>query len=285
MAKPFKGSYPITQDFSAQHPAIDYEMPVGTPLYACEASRVTYRNINQSDTGNGVQYTSNDGQRVWRSLHLDSFAVGDGQVLSEGQLIGYSGNTGLSTGPHLHQDLTINGVRQDPKNYYGNGGSNVDTINDDSGRQIGFHYLGRNGFDGKPNALTAPQGDIQGKTLSNATLQDIFLSAESKQYRDIDLPKLYADRDSYQRDAAQLRVANGKLQEQLDIANGALTKSEEENKALTGEIKALEEENAQLEKELLDTEEDLEQCQANGGNTNIVVIIVNWFKKLFKKGA
>jgi hypothetical protein len=124
MRKPFEGDYPITQAFGVisvtgkTHTGVDYSMPVGTVIYACEGGVVTYINKNQPDTGNAVEYKSTDGVRVWRSLHLDSYNVEVGQHFDEGWVIGYSGNTGLSTGPHLHQDVKVNGVYQDPEKIY-----------------------------------------------------------------------------------------------------------------------------------------------------------------------
>lgn len=49
--------------------------------------------------------------------HQSSFAVSSGQSVSQGDVIGYSGNTGSSTGPHLHFEVRINGVAQDPLGY------------------------------------------------------------------------------------------------------------------------------------------------------------------------
>jgi murein DD-endopeptidase MepM/ murein hydrolase activator NlpD len=125
MRKPFDGDYPITQAFGIisvtgkTHTGVDYAIPTGVPIHACEQGVVTYINKNQPDTGNAVEYKSTDGTRVWRSLHLSSFNVEVGQHFDEGWVIGYSGNTGLSTGPHLHQDVKVNGVFQDPEKMYG----------------------------------------------------------------------------------------------------------------------------------------------------------------------
>jgi hypothetical protein len=113
-------------------------------------------------------------------------------------------------------------------------------MTDDTARQIGFNYLGRNGYDGRPNALAAPQPDLQGQPLTNQKLGELFLSQESRNWRDSALPKVYADRDSYKAQVntldnqvktlnnqiEQLTAANQDLQTQLDAANKRIAELE-----------------------------------------------------------
>ncbi|MCX6346563.1 MAG: M23 family metallopeptidase, partial [Actinobacteria bacterium] len=49
--------------------------------------------------------------------HMSGFAVGPGQMVKRGQVIGYVGATGLATGPHLHFEVRINGIAQNPLSY------------------------------------------------------------------------------------------------------------------------------------------------------------------------
>jgi len=86
-----------------QHRGVDYGVPVGTPVYA-PAAGTSVSFTNDSSFGIAVCLRHGDG---WHTLyaHLSRAVVSIGQRVEAGQLIGYSGNTGLSTGPHLHWQL------------------------------------------------------------------------------------------------------------------------------------------------------------------------------------
>lgn len=110
MRLPFSGSYPLTQAFGENyeyyhsnfgmngHNGQDYGLPIGTPVLAAESGRVSLLN---DPPGFGV-YIQIRGAHTTLYAHLKSYAVSNGQVVDEGQLIAYSGNTGNSSGPHLH---------------------------------------------------------------------------------------------------------------------------------------------------------------------------------------
>lgn len=88
---------------SYQHRGVDYGVPVGTPVYAPAAGEVV-PHTNDGSFGVSVCLRHDDG---WHTLyaHLSSAAVHIGQRVRARELLGYSGNTGLSTGPHLHWQL------------------------------------------------------------------------------------------------------------------------------------------------------------------------------------
>lgn len=97
---------PITGGFgdwygSYQHRGIDFGCPVGTPVYAPAAGR-SVPFTNDGSFGNAV-CLDHEGT-PWFTLyaHLDAVVVSVGQLVSAGDLLGYSGNTGRTTGPHLH---------------------------------------------------------------------------------------------------------------------------------------------------------------------------------------
>jgi hypothetical protein len=98
------------------HKGIDLAMPEGTPLNSL-SSGVIERIVNtQGGIGKGVIVKFNDGtQGIYG--HLSGVNVKEGQYVGTGEIIGYSGNTGHSTGPHLHFALKENGQFVNPTQY------------------------------------------------------------------------------------------------------------------------------------------------------------------------
>lgn len=106
------------------HRAIDLRAAVGTPVYAAEPGTVDWVQIWDGKTKTGTQSYGN-GVRIkhadyagkslqTRYAHLSKLCVAVGDTVAEGQLIGYSGNTGNSTGPHLHFEVIWGGIRRNP---------------------------------------------------------------------------------------------------------------------------------------------------------------------------
>lgn len=98
------------------HEGMDFSAPVGTEVYATGNGRVTnakwdgaYGNLIEID--HGYNY-------VTRYAHLSEILVTAGQNIKRGDLIGRVGNTGKSTGPHLHYEVRLKGEPQNPVNYY-----------------------------------------------------------------------------------------------------------------------------------------------------------------------
>ncbi|MFZ9668347.1 MAG: murein hydrolase activator EnvC family protein [Solirubrobacterales bacterium] len=97
------------------HEGIDIAVAEGTPVRAAKSGTVIlasyyggYGNYICVDHGGGLSTCY---------AHLSGYASSTGQRVSQGQVIGYSGNTGSSTGPHLHFEVRINGAAQDPMGY------------------------------------------------------------------------------------------------------------------------------------------------------------------------
>lgn len=97
-----------------RHKGVDYAAPIGTPVYAAGNGVVTMY-YNSKSYGNYVRIKHSNGFST-AYAHLKSFskAVIGGKSVERGQVIGYVGNTGRSTGPHLHFELIHKGRHIDP---------------------------------------------------------------------------------------------------------------------------------------------------------------------------
>lgn len=95
---------------------IDWACPTGTPVYAAAAGRCEVQNQGSAGYGNNVRITHKDGYYTIYA-HLQKAMVVTGLDAMQGDLIGYSDNTGNSTGPHIHFELRKNGVPLDPMQF------------------------------------------------------------------------------------------------------------------------------------------------------------------------
>lgn len=101
------------------HSGIDFAAPIGTPIYATADGKVVVVDVKFSGYGKMVEIDHGFGYRS-RYAHMHEFAVRTGQNIKRGDLVGYVGNTGMSTAPHLHYEVHINGVQVDPVHYFFN---------------------------------------------------------------------------------------------------------------------------------------------------------------------
>ncbi|MDA3903242.1 MAG: peptidoglycan DD-metalloendopeptidase family protein [Desulfuromusa sp.] len=120
---PYKGRYRVSSAFNptrlhpitgriAPHKGVDFAMPVGTPIYATGDGEIT-RVKNHPFAGKYIEI-QHDGRYLTRYLHLNKITVKRGQKIKRGERIASSGNTGRSTGPHLHYELHIKGRAVNP---------------------------------------------------------------------------------------------------------------------------------------------------------------------------
>jgi murein DD-endopeptidase MepM/ murein hydrolase activator NlpD len=115
---------PITSPFCEArawercHPGIDIGVPSGTPIRAAASGKVTLMQSVGSSGGYG-NYTcvSHTSTLSTCYAHQSRFATSLGSNVRQGQIIGYSGCTGLCFGPHLHFEVRINGAVTNPLNY------------------------------------------------------------------------------------------------------------------------------------------------------------------------
>ena len=97
------------------HKGIDLAQPSGTPVYAT-ADGVVGKAEWFSSYGNYIQI-EHGGEMQTRYAHLSGYAVAAGEQVHKGQLIGFVGSTGRSTGPHLHYEVRVAGEAVDPTPY------------------------------------------------------------------------------------------------------------------------------------------------------------------------
>jgi murein DD-endopeptidase MepM/ murein hydrolase activator NlpD len=106
---------PFGMRWGRMHEGIDIGAPTGTPIWAAAGGTVVYAgweggygNLTVIDHGNGLATAYG---------HQSKIVVSNGQTVARGQVIGYVGSTGHSTGPHLHFEVRVNGTPVDPLGY------------------------------------------------------------------------------------------------------------------------------------------------------------------------
>ena len=123
--KPLK-SYSLTSPFGMRlhpikkkwlmHEGIDMSAPQGTPIYAAKSGKVTTTSYQAGGAGYYVSINHGDGfSSIY--MHMTHYIVKPGNYVNAGQVIGYVGSTGGSTGPHLHFGIAYNGSYVNPMNY------------------------------------------------------------------------------------------------------------------------------------------------------------------------
>ncbi|MCC7402732.1 MAG: peptidoglycan DD-metalloendopeptidase family protein [Chitinophagaceae bacterium] len=101
------------------HEGLDFSAPAGTPIYATADGIVTVAGNTQNGYGNHVVINHGYGYETLYG-HMLRVKVKPGQQVKRGQVIGYVGSTGKSTGPHCHYEVTKNGQHLDPVYFFYN---------------------------------------------------------------------------------------------------------------------------------------------------------------------
>lgn len=101
------------------HTGVDFAAAIGTPIYATADGTIDKVDVSFSGYGKVIEIDHGFGYRS-RYAHMHGFAVRQGQKVKRGDLIGYVGNTGLSTAPHLHYEVFVNGSHANPVHYFFN---------------------------------------------------------------------------------------------------------------------------------------------------------------------
>lgn len=97
------------------HRGVDIAVSIGTPVYSGIKGKVTFAG-RKGNYGNLVEIERDDGIKV-RYAHLNSIDVVTGQKVSDGEKVAETGNTGMSTGPHLHYEIIIDENPVNPLNF------------------------------------------------------------------------------------------------------------------------------------------------------------------------
>jgi murein DD-endopeptidase MepM/ murein hydrolase activator NlpD len=120
---PLIGPYKLTSEFgdrsdpfvnkAALHSGVDFSAPIGTPVLSTANGIITKAVLNDVGYGNFVEVTHAQGV-ITKYAHLDQILVSKDDKVGKGSLIGTVGNTGRSTGSHLHFEVLVNNTPVDP---------------------------------------------------------------------------------------------------------------------------------------------------------------------------
>jgi murein DD-endopeptidase MepM/ murein hydrolase activator NlpD len=108
--------HPTTGEYS-MHKGVDLSAPKGTPIYASRSGYVNVATYHET-AGNYITINHQDGYTSVY-MHMTHYVVQRGEYVKAGQLVGYVGSTGRSTGPHLHFGIHKNGTYVNPMDYIG----------------------------------------------------------------------------------------------------------------------------------------------------------------------
>ncbi len=112
------GSRNFSQYFWYGHPGVDIALPEGTAVVASDTGTVTFAGWNIYGFGNLIVVNHGNGYETFYA-HLSGISVVPGQIVYQGNVIGSTGNTGNSSGPHIHFEIRANGVQDNPCFYVG----------------------------------------------------------------------------------------------------------------------------------------------------------------------
>ena len=169
------------------HSGTDYAVPTGTPVYAAAAGTVSKAQKGSGDHSYGI-YITVDHANGYQTLygHLSQTIAKPGDVVTKGQIIAKSGESGHVTGPHLHFEVFKNGVSVDPSSLLSNvsagsgtAGEDKAPSNGDSGSNVMGTVLG--GSAGAP-PLNVSWSGVKGNFITASSLVSASMSAGSGVY-------------------------------------------------------------------------------------------------------
>jgi len=106
----------ISKHYSEDHQAVDFASAMNEPVFATASGKVTFT----GDKGNLglVVEIDHGGGFATRYAHMSRLAAKTGSQIRKGEIIGFVGNTGNSSGEHLHYEILLNGKNMDPTKYF-----------------------------------------------------------------------------------------------------------------------------------------------------------------------
>lgn len=108
--------HPILR-FQRLHAGLDFRAPIGTKVYASADGVVDFAGVKKNGYGIHIDISHGFAYHT-KYAHLSEILVRQGQKVKRGDLIGLTGNTGLSKGPHLHYEISKNGKKINPIDYF-----------------------------------------------------------------------------------------------------------------------------------------------------------------------
>lgn len=109
--RPVDKKFPISQSYGVPghyaagfHTGTDFACPVGTPVVTPHRGVCVKIGRNDKDYGNYIIIRTPSGKRAWLLAHLSQIFTFEGDIIARGNAVGRSGNTGNTTGPHLHAE-------------------------------------------------------------------------------------------------------------------------------------------------------------------------------------
>ena len=109
--------HPVTGAYQSTHAGLDIGASYGAQIVAADGGVVTLAGVN-GGYGNCVMIDHGNGYYTLYG-HMSSIAMSKGQSVSQGDTVGYVGSTGVSTGPHCHFEIRVNGAVTDPAPWFG----------------------------------------------------------------------------------------------------------------------------------------------------------------------
>ena len=173
------GKYGEQREGGRTHKGIDVAMPVGTPLKAVMDGVVSAAQMGSGERSYGLYVRiEHSGGKSTLYAHMSQIIVKVGDKVVKGQIIGLSGNTGFSSGPHLHFELHVNGTHTDPSAYvglaYGPGGTkgNTSALDEDDGSE----YSSSSGTVTPNNFISVSWSGVTG---GSSNVKDMIMSGGS----------------------------------------------------------------------------------------------------------